>query len=272
MWTPAARAKFAREHLPYATSLSDAEWALVAPLLPAPATTGRPWRWSLRAVLDGILYVLRTGCAWRHLPRDLPPWSTVHRWFLRLSRVGVFERLAHALAMADRERSGRDASPTGAVVDAQAARSGGVGVRGRRGYDPARRVVGRKRHLLTDTDGRLLLAAVSPADLHDSHGAVALLRSSRRPWPFLARCYADQAYQGERVGTATAVTVEIVKPKEGQKGFAVQPRRWVIERTFGWLARCRRLNRDHEATPSSALAFFVLAAAMILVRRLAHSL
>ena len=272
MWTPAARAKFAREHLPYATSLSDSEWALVAPMLPTPAATGRPWRWSMREVLDAILYVLRTGCAWRHLPQDFPPWSTVHRWFLRLARAGVFERLTHALAMADRERSGREASPTGAVVDAQAARSGGVGVRGRRGYDPARRVVGRKRHLLTAPPGRLQLAAVSPADLHDSHGGVALLRSSRRPWPFLTRCYADQAYQGERVGTATAVRVEIVRPKQGQKGFAVQPRRWVIERTFGWLARCRRLNRDYEATPSSALAFFVLAAAMILVRRLAQTL
>jgi transposase len=272
MWTPAARAELARESLPYATSLSDAEWAVLAPLLPAPSSTGRPWRRPLRAVFDGILYVLRTGCAWRHLPLDFPPWSTVHRWFLRLSQTGVFERLAHALTMADRERVGREASPTGCVVDAQAARSGGVGMAGKRGYDPARRVVGRKRHALTDTDGRLLVAAVSPADLHDSHGAIALLRVSRGLFPFLAHCFADRAYRGERVGAATTITVEIVEPKEGQKGFAVQPRRWVIERSFGWIARCRRLARDHEATPSSALAFFVLAAAMILVRRIARAL
>lgn len=272
MWTPTARAELARESLPYATCLSDAEWALVAPILPAPAAAGRPRRWPMRLIFDGILYVLRTGCAWRHLPHDFPPWGTVHRWFLRLSQAGVFERLAHALTMADRERVGREASPTGCILDAQAARSGGVGVAGERGYDPARRVVGRKRHALTDTDGRLLVAAVSPANLHDSHGGVALLRASRGLWPFLAHCFADRAYQGQRVGSATAITVEIVVPKEDQKGFAVQPRRWVIERTFGWIARCRRMARDYEATPSSALAFFVLAAAMILVRRLAKAL
>lgn len=182
----------------------------------------------------------------------------------------MFERLAHALTLADRERAGPQASPTGCILDAQAARSGGVGVKGARGYDPARRVVGRKRHALTDTDGRLLVAAVSPADLHDSHGGIALLRASRGLWPFLAHCFADRAYRGDRVGSATVIRVEIVEPEEGQKGFAVQPRHWVIERTFGWIARCRRLARDHEATLSSAIAFFTLAAAMILVRRLAR--
>ncbi len=272
MWTPAARQQLARDHAIYATCLTDAEWALVAPILPAPRTKGRPWRWPLRLVVDAILYVLRTGTAWRHLPREFPPWSTVHRWFLHLSRAGTFERLAHALAIADRERAGREASPSAAVIDAQAARSGGVGVKGKRGYDPARRVVGRKRHVLTDTDGRLLLATVSPADLHDSHAGVALLKASRRPWPFLAMCFADRAYTGERVAGATPVTVAIVSAPEGQKGFAVHPRRWVIERTLGWISRCRRLARDHEATPSSALAFLVLAAAMVLVRRLARHL
>lgn len=184
----------------------------------------------------------------------------------------MFERLAHALTLADRERAGCEASPTGGILDAQAARSRGVGVRGERGNDPARRVVGRKRHALTVTDGHLLFAILPTADRHDSHGGVTLPRASRRLWPFLAHCFADQAYQGERVGNATAITVEIVRPDKGQKGFAVQPRRWVIERTFGWIARCRRLARDYEATPSSALAFFVLAAAMILVRRLAQPL
>jgi transposase len=271
MWTPAARAQLARDPGPYPTSLTDAEWALVAPFLPAPAMTGRPRRWPLRATLDAILYVLRTGGAWRHVPREFPPWGTVHRWFLTLSRAGTFERIAHSLAMRDRERAGRAASPTAAVVDAQAARPGGAGVAGARGYDPARRVVGRKRHALTDTDGRLLLAAVSPAGLHDSHGGVALLRASRRPWPFLVRCFADRAYTGERVAAATPIAVTVVGAPEGQKGFAVYPRRWVIERTFGWLGRCRRLARDHEATPSSAPAFLVLAAAMVLVRRLARA-
>ena len=125
---------------------------------------------------------------------------------------------------------------------------------------------------MTDMDGRLLVAAVSPSDLHDSHGAIALLRASRELFPFLIHCFADRAYRGERVGAATTITVEIVESMEGQKGFAVQPRRWVIERSFGKIARCRRLARDHEATASSALAFFVLAAAMVLVRRIARAL
>ena len=171
-----------------------------------------------------------------------------------------------------RRSPGREACPTGCVVDAQAARSGGVGVAGERGYDPARRGVGHKRHALTDTDGRLLVAAVSPVDLHDSQGAIALRHASRGLFPFLAHCFADRAYRGERVGAATTITVEIVEPKEGQKGFAVQLKQCVMKRSFGLIARCRRLARDHEATASSALTFFVLAAAIILVRRMAQAL
>jgi putative transposase len=170
--------------------------------------------------------------------------------------------------MADRERAGRDASPTAAVVDPEAARSGGTGAAGRRGYDAARRVVGRKRHAPVDTDGRLVLVAVSPSNLHDSHGGIALLRTSRRPWPFIALCYADLAYARPRVAEATPVRVQLVGPKPRQRGFAVQPRRWVIERTIAWIGRCC-LARDHEATPSSAIAIFVLATATMLLRRLA---
>ena len=113
MWTPAARAELARESLPYASSLTDAEWALDAQLLLGPARTGRPWRWPLRAIFDGIQYVLRTGCAWRHLPLDFLPWSTVHRWFLRLSKAGVFERLAHAFTMPTASGSGAKPARTG---------------------------------------------------------------------------------------------------------------------------------------------------------------
>jgi transposase len=166
----------------------------------------------------------------------------------------------------------RGASPTAGVVGAQAARSGGVGVAGRRGHDAAKRVVGRKPYALVDMDGRLLLAPVSPADVHDSHGGIALLQVSCRPWPFVALRYADGAYAGRCVAASTPITVEIVRPAPGQRGFAVQPRRWVIERKFGWAGRCRRLPRDHEATPSSAVAFFVLAAAAVLLKRLASAI
>ncbi|MDT8278193.1 IS5 family transposase [Roseomonas mucosa] len=267
MWTPAARVQLTRGSQPYATCLTDAEWALAEPFLPDPAHTGQPRSWPMRLLVDAVLYVLRKGCAWAHLPRDFPPPGTTHRWFLRLSRSGIFERLAHALIMADRE-----ASPTAAVLDAQSARSGGVGVKGVCGYDAGKKVTGRKRHALVDTDGRLLLAAVSPASLYDSRCGAALLAMSRRPWPFLARCFADRAYTGSRVAQASPVAITIVGSAPGQKGFAVQLRRWVVERPFAWFGRCRRLARDHEATVSSAVAFFNLAAAMIIVRRLAQQL
>lgn len=225
MWTPAARARLARASQPYAACLTDTEWAVVAPFLPRLARTLRPRSWPMRRMVDAILYVLRTGCAWAHLPREFPPSGTVLRWFLRLSRSGTFERLAHALTMADRERVGREASPTAAMLDAQSARSGGVGVKGARGYDAGKNVTGRKRHALVDTEGRLLLAAVSPASLHDSRGGATLLAMSRRPWPFLARCFADRAYAGSHVAQASSIAVSIVGRAPGQKGFAVQPRR-----------------------------------------------
>lgn len=272
MWTPTARAQLARDHIPYATSLPDAEWAVVAPFMPQPTRTGRPWAWPLRHVLDGVLYLLRTGCAWEQLPHEFPPASTVHRWFLRLCRSGVFDKMMQVLAALDRARAGRDPLPTAAVMDAQAARSGSVGVAGPRGYDPARRVVGRKRHALVDTDGRLLGALVSRASLHDSHGGIALLRASRKLWPFLKRCFADSAYAGERVANAARIEVTVVRAEPDQKGFAVQPRRWVVERTFAHAGRCRRLARDHEGSDDAALGFFVLANAMLLVRRLAREL
>ena len=139
-----------------------------------------------------------------------------------MSKTGVFEHLAHAPTMADCERAGRKASPSGVVLCAQAVRSSFVGVKGEHGYDPARRVVNRQHHALTDIDGCLLLTTVSTADRHDSHGGVALLQASRRLRTFLAYCFADQAYQGERVGNGTAITFEIIRPDKGQKGFAVQ--------------------------------------------------
>ncbi len=144
---PAARAQLARDHILYATSLTDAEWAVVSPFMPKPAKTGRPWRWPMRLVFDGIQYVLRTGCAWEHLPREFPPASTMHRWFLRLSRAGAFDKMMQVLAALDRARAGRDLSrfplcgngglPTAAAMDAQAARSGTVGVAGPRRRRPA---------------------------------------------------------------------------------------------------------------------------------------
>ena len=189
---------------------------------------------------------------------------------MRLCRTNAFERLARTVAGLDRMCAGRSPLPTAGVVAAQAARSAPAG---RRGYDAAKRVVGRKRHALVDTGGRLLGSIVSPASLHDSHGGIALLQAAQTAWPGLLCCFADQAYRGARVAEGAAPTaVTVVGAEPGQKGFAVQPRRWVVERSFAHPGRCRRLARDYEGTDEAALGFFVLASAMVLVRRIAQRL
>jgi putative transposase len=269
MWTPTTRRHHSRTGLRYASDLTDAEWALLEPLLPPPCDQGRPRSWPMREVVNAIFYVMRAGCPWRLLPSDFPPWRTVYRWFASWRDDGLFERVNHALVIADRERSGRDASPTAAVIDSQSVKTTESG--GPRGYDAAKKVMGRKRHALVDTDGRALLLVPHAASVQDRDGAGPVLRASRRPFPFIERTFADAGYAGERVATATRIAVEIVKKQPDQVGFAVHPRRWVVERLFAWLGRNRRLAKDFEATIASATAFLYAASVLLLTRRLARS-
>lgn len=242
---------------------------MIEPHLPPPCRPGRPRARSLREIVDAIFYVLRGGIAWRRLPSDFPPWRTVYRWFSAWRDSGVFERINHALVMADRERAGREANPSAAIIDSQSVKTTEAG--GPRGYDAGKKIRGRKRHALVDTDGRGLVIEPHPARIQDRDGGGPLLGASRRAFPFLEKVFADSAYAGDRIARATVIAVEIVRKNPNQMGFAVNPRRWVVERFFAWIGRNRRLAKDFEATIDSARAFLYAASVMLLVRRTART-
>ena len=269
MWTPDTRAEHDRGDLRYPSDLSDAEWQLLGPHLPPPAKTGRHRSWPMREVMNAIFFVLRGGVPWRMLPEHFPPHQTTYRWFTRFRDDGTWESLNHRLVVLDRERSGREASPSAAVIDTQSVKTTESG--GPRGYDAGKKIKGRKRHALVDTEGRCLEVQVHPASVQDRDGAPSVLKASRSRFPFIRKVFADSIYAGEKVATATAIIVEIVRKLPDQVGFKVLPRRWVVERFFAWINRNRRLAKDFEATIASATAFLYAACVMLLTRRLARS-
>ena len=269
MWTATTRAQHKRDGLRFASDLTDAEWAVLEPLLPASPGVGRPPKWPRREIVNAIVYVLRGGIAWRMLPPCFPPRQTVYGWFSAWRDGGVWQSINHWLVMLDRERAGREASPTAAVIDSQSVKTTEAG--GICGYDAGKKVKGRKRHAMVDTDGRVLELQVGPASVQDRDGAVPLLQVSRRRFPFVTLAFADTAYAAQRVKDATCIAIEIVRKIPGQVGFEVHPRRWVVERCFAWLGRNRRLAKDFEASVASATAFLYAASVMLLLRRVTRS-
>ena len=268
MWTPETRAEHDRDDLRYPSDLTDAEWEILAPLLPPPARTGRHRSWEMRELINAIFFVLRGGVPWRMLPQHFPPHQTTYRWFMRFRDDGTWKSLNHYLVMLDRERVGREASPSASVIDTQSVKTTEAG--GPRGFDAAKKIKGRKRHALVDTDGRALEVQVQPASVQDRDGAPSVLKASSARFPFIQTVFADGAYAGEKVANATSIVVQIVRRLADQVGFQVLPRRGVVERFFAWINRNRRLAKDFEGTIASATAFLYAACVMLLTRRLAR--
>ena len=228
----------------------------------------------MREVINGLLYLLWTGCQWQALPKDLPPKSTVHHYFKLWDWDGTLERIHHALYVAVREQAGREASPSAAIIDSREDGAKRGAAMDPQGYDAGKKVTGRKRHILVDTLGLLLSVAVHPADIQDRDGVAYVLNASTRAlFPFLERIFADGGYQGPRAAAAAAATgkwiIEIVKRNE-LHNFVVLPKRWIVERTLAWISRNRRLARDFERYATTMAAFIRVAMIRIMLRRLAR--
>ena len=255
----------------YDTNLTDAQWAYLQPLLPQPAKLGRPPT-DRRRILEAILYLVKCGCPWRYLPADFPPCKTVYHVFRQWIANDQWVVIHDTLRVLVRRANGKRSRPTAAILDSQTVKSAGHG--GQVGYDAAKCIKGRKRHLLVDTLGLILGVAVTPANTTERDGAQLLLGRVLGWFTWLRILWVDGGYTGEAFaqwvkGLRPKLKVEVVKRSDDTKGFKVLPHRWVVERTFGWLMRQRRLVRDYETTESSAEAWIYIAMIRIQLRRLA---
>ena len=259
------------------SSITDAQWAVLAPLLPPPGNTagrgGRPEKHPRRLVLDAIFYLVRGGIAWAALPRDFPPHQTVYGLFGRWARHGMWQQIHDALRDLVRVHEGRDPLPTAAIIDSQSVRGADTVPGTTRGYDAGKKVNGRKRHIAVDTGGLLLAVVVTIAGIQDRDAAHRLLTELRR-FSTVRLVWADGGYAGRLVIWARKVltlTIEVVKRTDDAKGFAVLPRRWVVERTFAWISKFRRCVRDYETLPAHHEAMVHISMIMTMSRRLART-
>lgn len=268
-----SRRTLCRMSTQYPSDLSDAEWESAQRYLPPMSKRGRPRTHPLRRILDAIFYLVRTGCAWRYLPCNYPPWQTVFYHFRRFRLTGRWHLLYTALHRAERERVGRHPDPSAGIMDSQSVKTVEESARVR-GYDAHKCVKGRKRHLLVDTLGLPISVYVTPADLHDTQGARRLLAGLQYFVPRLKKIWADAAYRGQELADWCHAQgdwdLEVVERRPGVRGFSVQSHRWIVERSFAWLNRNRRLAKDYERKVQTSETLIGLAATRLLVRRLAR--
>jgi putative transposase len=256
---------------PYRSDLTDEQWHLLAPWLPPPVPAGAPRTTDLREVVNAVLYRLHNGCAWHALPHDFPPEGTVRDYFHRWRQDGTWERLNDVLRRQVRQAEGRAAEPSAGIVDSQSAK--GTRTSGTKGYDAGKKVKGTKRHLLVDTLGLLLCVVVHAAHIQDRDGAKLLLGKAKGLFPQLRLLWADGGYAGKLVAWVASVcgwVLQIVKRSDAVKGWVLLPRRWVVERTFGWLSQCRALARDYDYHPETSAALIQVAMVHLMLRRLAR--
>jgi putative transposase len=259
-----------RKRKPYPTDLTDEQWAVLAPRLPATKSRGVPRSVDVREIINALLYLARSGCQWRMLPHDLPAWQTVYQYFSHWRDDGTWERLNGELRIEVRQTVGKEDEPSAAILDSQSVKSSATS--GWRGYDAGKKIKGIKRHVLVDTLGLVLLVVVLTADIQDREGARLLLAKVKGLFPRLQKIWADGGYAGQLIDWVQAMcgwVLEIVKRSDALHCFRVLPKRWIVERTFGWLNWTRRLSKHYERNPASGEAFVYIGMIQVMTRRLA---
>lgn len=256
----------------YPSSLIDEQWNDIEDLVPKFAGFGRPPEHSRRHIVNAIFYIVRSGCAWRLLPHDFAPWQTVYGYFRRWKIQGVWEMIHDTLVLSIRLAAGKKTNPTAAMVDSQSVKIADQA--GDRGYDAGKKIKGRKRHVLVDTLGMILLLHVTAADVQDRDGAKGLLKGLKHTFSRLRLIWADGGYAGSlvewvcRLREQRRVHLDIVKRSAGQRGFHVLRKRWIVERTFGWLMKSRRLRCDYEQLTATSEAMIRIAMIRLMLKRL----